>query len=544
MVFRSNKFWISAIAFLLLVNKSSAAEPLRLSDKSFPLQLQLDKCFPDRRPNLEIELSPEFEEALPSPVFPELAQTLKLEKINHPRVQFYLEYFSGPFRGHFQTWLDRTAIYQDYIQTQLREHNLPESLFYLAFIESGLNPYAMSRAGAGGIWQFMPYTGMRYGLRVDFWADERRDLEKSTKAALSYLTELYNRFGSWPLAVASYNAGEGKVSWAVEKYDTDDYWELIEYNRCLKPETRDYLPKMIAASIIAENPEQYGFQKPPRQQPLAYDKVEVVNPVDLNKVARYCNISVDELRRLNPALKRDISPPNSRYELHLPPGAREQFLASLDKFKPEQVLSYYQHRVKKGETLSQVCQKYGASITEVQKVNHLASASLIRAGQTLIIPVPLGTGPRAASRNKAENKRPESKPPASLAQPPAGKMTVKYKVAKGDTLWSISQAAQVELAELKSWNKISSNLVEGQELVLYLSPAQAEKFKNWAKKNKLATAETGIKKVYQVKPGDNITLIAAKHQVTPGQIMAWNNLNPESVLQPGENLVLILPENK
>jgi len=478
--------WLRAISmgacFFILATASFSAERLSLSDKSIPARDQIEKCLPDQTGLLELEPDSFYEEPLiltDLPSEPELARTLMLEQINHPRVNYYMDYFTGPFRSHFQTWLERSGYYREYIEQQLREHQLPESLFYLAFIESGLNPYAFSRAGAGGIWQFMPRTAERFGLKVDFWQDDRRDLDKSTEAAISYLTELYQRFGSWPLAVASYNAGEGKVARAMNRYETEDYWELIEY-RCLKRETRDYLPKMIAASIIVENPEKYGFT-PPQKVEMVRDDFEIIelqNPVDLNKAAKYIGAGIEELRRMNPSVRRDISPPGSNYKLHIPVGTREQFTAVLAKLKPEQNLNYYRHRVRRGETLSEICQKYGASLREIRQVNHI-SGSFIRAGQVLIIPVPT-PGYRSKPRVAAA-AAPAKTPPKPVAAP-AGKVTIRYKAIKGDTLWDISQAAQVDVASIKGWNKIGSKLSPGQELVLYLTPAQAGKFQAWAKK--------------------------------------------------------------
>jgi len=468
---------IGAGLFLLAASSFPSERPL-LSDKSAPFENKLEIIFPENRPPFEFQFEPEEEEPFPVESLadqPDLLKTLKLERINHPRVQYYFDYFTGKERDRFQIWLNRTALYQDFIQAKLKERGLPENLFYLAMIESGLNPYALSRAGAGGVWQFMPSTARKFGLRVDFWVDERRDLEKSTEAAISYLTELYTRFDSWPLALASYNAGEGRVQRAVQRYDTEDYWELIEY-RLLKRETRDYLPKMIAASILAENPEKYGFTKP-ETEPItqAYDIVVVNDAVDLSKAALYCDTTVEEMRRLNPSIRRDISPPDSNYEIKLPLGTKEQFASALDKLTPEDILSYYRHRVRRGETLSTICRKYGTSIAETQRVNHIKSSAKIRAGQVLIMPVYVQFKPRQTAQAKADAKK---------SGQTEAKVTIRYKVVKGDTLYDIALAANVWVKDIKAWNQIGSNISAGQELVLYLTPVQAGKFQSWAKKTK------------------------------------------------------------
>ena len=523
------------LAAFIWAAPSWSSERLQLSDKSLPIQDQVEKVFANCRDQLEPAPEPQSEKSFPIEDLPKeltLAKTLQLEKIDHPRVQYYMSYFTGPAHNHFQNYLDRSGYYQEYIQAELREHQLPESLFYLALIESGLNPYALSRAGAGGVWQFMPGTARRFDLRVDFWVDDRRDLEKSTHAAINYLTDLYNMFGSWPLALAGYNAGEGKVSRAVEKYDTDNYWELIEYP-CLRLETKDYLPKMIAASIIAENPEKYGFA-PPQKMEMAYELVEVKDPVDLNKVAHYTGTSIDDIRWLNPSLRMDISPPGSKYNLKIPVGTTDKLLAALDNLKPEQVLSYYRHRVRKGETVASICRKYGANPSEIQNVNHISPKKKLKAGSVLIIPV--------HTRSSGSETAKSQPVPEKINDDPGSKIAVRYTVVKGDTLFKISQAANTGVNNIKSWNKIDTGVSVGQELTLYLSPTQANKFKSWAKSNKSQVTSSGseLKKVYKVRPGDTIWAIARNNQVDPHDIMAWNNLKSNSILQPGDNIVLIL----
>jgi len=518
----------------------SASHPL-LSDKSLPLESRLDQLY--QKPDLLTLISNSLEspELLPEPVPLTLAKTLELEHLYHPRVQFYLDYFTGPARGNFQIYLNRSALFQDYIQTALKENNLPESLFYLAMIESGLNPYARSRRGAGGIWQFMPGTARRFDLQVDFWVDERRDPDKSTKAAIAYLTELYRRFGSWPLALASYNAGEGKVARIMEKNDSDDYWELIELPG-LKQETKDYLPKMIAACIIAESPAEYGFTKPEKQPAPQLEKLLVKDAVDLSKVAEFAGVSYEEIQKMNPALVRGITPPGCKYELNIPPGMGEKLLAAYQQLKPEDRLTYLHHRVKKGDTLSEIGQKYGVSVQELRGFNHLSKISKLKIGQDLIVPV---------SRGKAGSIISYSQPKTGTG----GKTEIKYRVKQGDSLWSIAKSAGVSVEDLRRWNHLKGNVIKvNQVLALYVPTSTHPKSTVSAKaqpktqprqtagktgtKTQAASSKTNGKTVYEVKPGDTIWKISQIYAVSTQELMEWNNLST-SKIRPGDKIIIL-----
>lgn len=240
----------------------------------------------------------------------------------------YISYFkTGNMRERFSTWLDRSGKYLAMVRDVLRQHNLPETLVFLPLIESGFNPMAYSPADASGIWQFIEGTAKVYGLRINHWVDERRDPEKSTVAAARYLKKLYGMFDSWPLSLASYNAGEGRILNALKRSNTSNFWDLSAFN-ILKAETRNYVPKFMAATLIARNPKAHGFSVD-YQEPLRYDEVIVAGATSLKKSANAVGISVDELRRYNPELKRGITPPNDpNYRLKLPIGTKKRFLES------------------------------------------------------------------------------------------------------------------------------------------------------------------------------------------------------------------------
>jgi len=534
---------IVAVAVFLLSQGSYPASKALLSDKSLPLEERLDQLY--QKPDLLnlIYDSLESPEPVQEPVPLQLAKTLNLEHLYHPRVQFYLDYFTGPARNHFQVYLQRSALYQDYIQSALRENNLPESLFYLAMIESGFNPYARSRRGAGGIWQFMPGTARRFGLEVDFWVDERRDPEKSTRAAIAYLKDLYQRFGSWPLALASYNAGEGKVARVMEENDSDDYWELIELTG-LRQETKDYLPKMIAACIIAESPEEYGFVKPEKQPAPQLEKLLVKDAVDLYKVAKVAGVSGEEIQKMNPALLRGITPPGRQYEINIPNGMGEVLLAAYQKLKPEERVTYAHHKVRKGETLGEIAQKYGVTVEQIRAFNHISRVSLIKTGQDLVIPVSCGKASAIIAYSNPQDKKSSSK---TKNQSAPGKNSVKYKVKSGDTLYSIARRNGVSVEELKRWNGLSSNTIHtGQTLIVGVqkSPTSVAQKSSQTKTTSKSSAksqsqakQTSSTKVYQVQPGDTLWKISQLYNVDPNDLMEWNNLS-SSKIKPGDTIII------
>jgi membrane-bound lytic murein transglycosylase D len=263
-------------------------------------------------------------------------------------VESHLEYFKTRGRDRFQVWLDRAARYSPVMKSIFREKNLPEDLVYLSLIESGFNPYAVSWAKAVGAWQFMPATGKLYGLKINWWIDERKDLIKSTMAAAEHLKDLHNQFGSWPLAMASYNAGAGKVQRAVLRTRSDDFWDL-KASRYIRPETKNYVPKYMAATIIAKNPEAYGFTVN-AVDPFQYDEVVIEESTDLRLIARCAGSTYQEVKELNPEIKRWVTPPQiDTYTLRIPFGTKETFLANFAAIPPEQKIKWERHEVKKGE---------------------------------------------------------------------------------------------------------------------------------------------------------------------------------------------------
>jgi len=303
------------------------------------------------------------------------------------KVEQFIQYFQTNIREKFVIWLSRSEKYIPFMRNLLKEHGLPEDLVYLSLIESGFNPYAYSRAKAVGLWQFISLTGKRYGLRVDWWVDERRDPEKSTIAAAKYLKDLYDMFECWYLAAAGYNAGEYKIIKAMKRYRTEDFWKLTQY-RYLKRETKNYVPQMIAATLIAKDPEKYGFNNIEYQDPLQYEKVNVPELTDLSHIAKACEVTLDEIKDLNPELRRGVTPPNEpEYEIKIPLGKKDLFLKNFESLQPLEKFQFKTHLVKKGETLKRIARTYRVELEPLLEINHLNRKSRISKGATLLIPL-------------------------------------------------------------------------------------------------------------------------------------------------------------
>ncbi|MFQ5442219.1 MAG: transglycosylase SLT domain-containing protein [Thermodesulfobacteriota bacterium] len=307
------------------------------------------------------------------------------------KVESFIKYFQTSARGYFVKWLKRTGGYDNLIKKILREKGMPEELFYVALIESGLNPRARSRRNAVGMWQFVKPTAVRYGLRVDWWIDERMDPEKSTVAAAKFLKRLYGRFDSWYLAVAGYNAGPGRVSRAVKRHKTNDYWKLTKYRRPLNRETRQYVGKYLAAMLIAKDPEKYGFENIDYAQDVEYEKVGIPHATDIKVIAKAAGITVKEFKHLNPELIRWFTPPDySDYEVKLPPEAVDRFNENFKRIPKHERLKFYKHRVKRGDTLWAIARRYRTRIKPILYLNGLKNARFIRAGRLIVIPVRAG----------------------------------------------------------------------------------------------------------------------------------------------------------
>jgi membrane-bound lytic murein transglycosylase D len=305
--------------------------------------------------------------------------------IEHPRVRHYIHQFSKIQKEYLAKTLARSGRYFQMITDALHDEGLPEELAYLALVESNFSPDAISPSGAVGLWQFVPSTARQYGLRIDAWIDERRDPAKSTRAAAAYLKDLHDYFGRWYLATAAYNAGQGAVDRALQKSGTNDYWSLSQKNH-LSEETRNFVPKFVAVTLIATNPHKYGFGDLAYETPLEYEEVEIDGPLKLDHVARMAETDIETIRELNPALIRNATPPDpTSFRLRLPAGKGLIFAKAYeDREKYAGQMQVVTHEVRKGDTLFSIARRYGQEVRALMRLNGL-STSRLRIGQQLMI---------------------------------------------------------------------------------------------------------------------------------------------------------------
>ncbi|AJE04036.1 lytic transglycosylase domain-containing protein [Geobacter pickeringii] len=395
------------------------------------------------------DVAEEFELKLPEQELPDSDIPLTLNS----KVEYFVGYFQSAGRKAFTRWLSRSERYIPMMREVLRKNGLPEDLVYLAMIESGFTPHAVSVASAVGPWQFISGTGKRYSLRIDSWIDERRDPLKSTVAAALYLKELYALFNNnWYLAAAGYNAGENKILRAIERYNTRDFWEISK-GSYLKRETKDYVPKLLAAAIIAKEPAKYGFADVAYLPPVEFDTVTIPSRTDLELVAKLSDVSYQTVKELNPELRRWCTPPSyPAYELKIPKGTKKLFEEAYAKVPEDQrfkeKIAYARHRVKKKETLEAIARRYGTTAQTLAEVNRIAVGKKLR-GRTILVPIPAATEEHAevkvaaAEAGRKENFREFHK---------------YYTVKRGDTLASLAKKFNISSRILATWNNIRGKL--------------------------------------------------------------------------------------
>lgn len=294
--------------------------------------------------------------------------------------------YTNRLKNTFKIWIERSGKYIDIMRNILKERGLPEELVFLPIVESGFNPHAYSPARAVGPWQFISDTAKRYGLIIDWWRDERKDPVKSTQAAASYLKDLYRMFGSWNLSLAAYNAGEGRILRSLKRSGENDYWALME-KKHIPQETRDYVPRYIAAKKIIQNPEEYGFYNLDYHEPFEYDEVTIDSPIDIDLVARCAETTVSVIRELNPELRRWSTPPGiPYYKIRVPKGTKERFFENLKSVPKNKWFSYDTYKVKKGDTLKKISKKTGFPVSVIIALNSLSGVEKLNAGTLIKIP--------------------------------------------------------------------------------------------------------------------------------------------------------------
>ncbi len=360
------------------------------------------------------------------------------------QVTGYISYFSNRGRGVFERAYARSGRYHDMMATILRQEGVPQDLIYLAQAESGFQPTAVSRAGARGIWQFMSARGQGYGLHRNQWVDDRQDPEKSTRAAARHLRDMYAQFGDWYLAMAAYNSGPGTVQAAVRRTGYADFWELYRRN-VLPKETRNYVPIILAMTIMTKNLSHYGFDDVSMDEPVAFDKVIVSYPVDLRLIADCVDSTPSEIQQLNPSLLRRTTPKEGAFELHLPAGTREQYQSSVAAIPTGMRLWWRYPTVHSGETLASLARTYHATPKSISDVNHLEGAEL-EADAKVIIPIAPGKHPQSDTATYARR-------------------ITRYKIRRGDTVETVAENFGIPEQTIRRWNGLRGDGLHGRKVL-------------------------------------------------------------------------------
>jgi membrane-bound lytic murein transglycosylase D len=460
--------------------------------------------------------------ATPDPDRAELANAvtwdIDVETFNsHSRVQWYLKFFQGRGRERLGIWLNRMPRYEPMIRERLQQQGLPGDLVYLALIESGFSNTATSRAKAVGMWQFMKGTAKHYGLRVDSWVDERRDPYKATDAAARHLKDLNDRFGSLYLAAAAYNAGSGRVSRGLRRLPDDDEDEVtsdamffrLYDTKLLRRETKDYVPKLIAAAVIAKEPARYGFTVTPAE-PIPYDSIVVPTMTGLDVIARLADTTVAAVREMNPQYLRLTTPPGTASIVRIPAGRGPSTVAAYAELPANRRVTFVEHVVARGETMGGIARRYRVSQSMLMAANPKVKPSRLRVGQTLIVPTGGAISTSMARRMAAPTA-------------PAGTSTSGYhRVRRGETLSGIADEYGVSQRDLRLWNSLDSagHIQAGQRL--RVAPPKA---------GGASAATAG--RTHTVRRGDTLDGLAKRYGVSVDALREANGMSTREVLRAG-----------
>lgn len=501
-------------------------------------------------------LTQEDEDDISTLLEPEQFQDFDIPIVFNDAVKYYIHWFSTEKRKVFSNWLKRSRHYVPIIREILKDQGMPEDLVYLAMIESGFNPKAYSHAKASGPWQFIYATGGRYGLKVNYWIDERRDPEKSTVAAAKYLRDLFNQFGCWYLAAAGYNAGEKRVERAIEKHNTNDFWELSNYN-ALPKETRAYIPQLIAAAVIAKDPEKYGFGSITYDAPIRFEFVRVPRGTPLSVIAKSASMDLADLRSINPEILKGITPPNmDDYKIKLPQGINVHAFTSkllVAMSHERQIKDVVSYKVRKKDTLASIARKHRLHHDDIYLVNDWDGELKVRPG--MVINIPRFTGPSKERAELARNTKSnsEAKPAHEERIAKHEKIRVKqfeppqkpqnqiiHVVRKGETLASISNKYNIDVAELKATNNLKGNRVVPN---MKLRLAGYSEKKSTPKES--GQKETGKKKArvkyHIVRKGETLASISTKYNIGIADIKLANNIKGDKVI-PKQRLKIVSGE--
>jgi membrane-bound lytic murein transglycosylase D len=484
------------------------------------------------------------------------------------RLVDYLLFYKNDRRGRsiISAWLTAQGRYRDLIVTQLRKAKLPEDLLYVSMIESSYNPSTHSSAGALGLWQMMPEGGKVYGLRQNRWIDERRDPLRSTLAAIDYWRDLYQRFGDWNIAMAAFNVGYGAMLRSIARYNTNDYYQLCEFENGLPWETCLYTPKVLATAIVGKNRAVFGFDKIPVLAPEVWDEVAVPTSISISVIARASGSTDAEIKRLNPQLRRDRTPPGETgYVVRVPRGAKAEFQRRLADLQTDWD-GYDAYVVAHGERLEDVATTYGISMSKLRKLNQFSRESEIDGGTVLVVPK-ITAEAREKNRAKAKANLHASGPnqkegePLIVAVPDkdleiAGKERVFYRVVSGDSIKSVAKAFEIKASQLVEWNALeaSAKLHPRMVLQVYVDPSfdadearvalldetQLTVVTRGSEEHlDLAEARTGrVRMELIAKGGEKLDAVAKKYGLGSHDLARINHISYNSVLEKGQKIIV------
>ena len=551
--FDSAAFHLDRTVALLSRNLNWAQDERLLTER----RLLLYKC------RYFLERIPPEVVRLPQPVEQEEAWTGEpalpsVELVRNARVDRWIDYFTGVGRRDLIRWVERSGKYREAVLAILKKEGLPPEIVNLALIESGFNPEAYSRAHAVGMWQFIESTGRIYDLRIDWWVDERKDPTKSTRAAAHYLKDLYEALDSWPLALAAYNCGQGGVERAMSRSHSRDYWDLR-----LKRETANYVPKFLAACIIMSDPEAYELDFS-LERPLEYEEIHVEPKTRFGAIARTCGVGESVIEDLNPHILQGCAPDGKDgYAVRIPVGKAEACRTGLAAIPASERISditevtIVKHRVRSGDTLSQIAERYGSSMREVARANGITNCNRIRVGQVLSIPArgyrgyPENPGIHRVRRNetlssiaamyrvsvndivKWNNLRSQHLIYAGQDLVVAGEgvpesETLVHRVRRGETLSSIAKAYSKSLGEVLIANNMgSSDLIYPDQRIRIPGPASVS-----------PSAAAGGTLVHVVRPGETVSEIADRYGVSTASVLRENSMDSRARIYPGQEVLV------
>jgi membrane-bound lytic murein transglycosylase D len=475
------------------------------------------------------------------------------------QVAGYISYFSNHGRGTVERALARSGRYEDMIRRILAQEGVPQDLIYLAQAESGFHPLAVSRAGARGMWQFMGSRAAGYGLERSWWVDDRQDPEKATRAAAHHLKDLYNQFGDWYLAMAAYNSGPGTVQSAVKRTGYADFWELYRRN-VLPKETRNYVPIILAVTIMAKNPAQYGLDSVVKEKPVAYDTVKINYPIDLRLVAECVDATTSDLLDLNPSLLRMTTPKDQVFELHVPEGMAEKFATEVAAIPTDKRVWWRYHKVQSRDTLASIARTYHTTPQAIAQANDLETSvhgSYTTVSYTTLAPesrliIPIAPSAKTDTTTYAH-------------------VITHYKVRRGDTVESVAANFGVSAKMVRVWNRLKGDSLAGHKVLLLHLPVtpsgDLEKVATYQKRQTGATKRDAAKNAavksaasktvetasaekdsrksessavvhHKVKPGETLYSIATSYNTTVNALRHDNRITDIASLRPGMILIV------